>query len=171
MGGVMPELPDLLYICSYLSANVTGHSIRDAEVQQPVVLRVAIDMPFEDVVIGKSINQVRIHGPFLVLELSDQVDVVLNLMLAGMIQHQRKGERAIGYRCVSLMLDDGSRVNVCDSERMAKFYVVSSGNPGVIPKFDSQGVSILSKEFSLDRFLQIAASKHGAWLYFLPKGG
>lgn len=152
----MPELPDLLYMRQYLEKEVGGRTITDATVKQPVVLRVALDQPFEQLVRDRTIGAIGIHGPFLRFELSGQVDLIMNLMLAGRIQHQRPGERAGGHLCCSLSLDNGSRVNLCDPDKMAKLYAVPHGAYASIPKYLQQGIDILSPAFTLEVFTDLA---------------
>jgi formamidopyrimidine-DNA glycosylase len=153
----MPELPDLLYIRKYLIREITSRTITDVKVRQPVVIRVALDQPFDTIVIGREIEGVEVHGPFLRIALTGKTDLVINFMLGGKLQHERAGEKPAGYMCCSLLLDDGSRLNICDDQKMAKVYAVRRGHYAVIPSFDQQGVDILSPEFTLELFRRLAA--------------
>ncbi len=148
----MPELPDLLYIQKYLVKEIRGRTIKDTLVKQQVVLRVAIPRAFESTLRNLTIKGIHLRGPFLRFELSNDVDIILNLMLAGRLQHQRDGEKTDGHLCCSLFLDDASRLNLCDDERMAKLYVVASGDYLAVPRFTAQGVDILSREFTRSKF-------------------
>jgi formamidopyrimidine-DNA glycosylase len=149
----MPEIPDLLYIQNYLSRHVQGRSIVKVAVKQPVLLRVAIAEPYSDALLGKVIGGIHVHGPFLHFTLSG--DMVINLMLAGRLQHQHPGEKSAGYPCVSFSLDDGSTLNVCDERKMGKIYIVPSGKYSSIPRFESQGIDILSPAFTIERFREL----------------
>ncbi|MDH3252334.1 MAG: DNA-formamidopyrimidine glycosylase [Ignavibacteria bacterium] len=150
----MPELPDLLYIQSYLKRHVQGRTVAGALVKQPVVLRVAVTESFEEALKGKRIQDIHLHGPFLRFSISGR-DLILNLMLAGRLQHQRAGEKADGYLCFSLILDDGSALNFCDQQRMGKAYLVEEGDYALVPRYGIQGVDVLSAEFTLDRFREL----------------
>jgi formamidopyrimidine-DNA glycosylase len=152
----MPELPDLMYIRKYLRKEVERKTIIAAIVKQPVVLRVAVDKPYEQVLSGRSIDVVDIRGPFIRLELSSSIDLIINLMLAGKLQHQQPAEKAVGHLCCSLMLSDGSRLNLCDEDKMAKLYIVAHGEYESIPKYREQGIDILSPLFTLDAFKDLA---------------
>ncbi len=155
----MPELPDLLYIQKHLRNKVCNRTITGVRVKEPIVLRVALDIPFEVALPGKQIIACDIHGPFLRLGLSEDLDLVLNLMLAGKLQHQQSGEKAAGHLCFSLSLDDGSKLNLCDEQKMAKAYLVRSGEYAVIPKYREQGVPILDSGFTVQIFRELA-KKH-----------
>jgi len=119
------------------------------------VLRLALEGSLQDAVAGKEIESVKIHGPFLTLSIAEDFDIVVNLMVAGRVQHQCQGERPLGYRCLSLLLDGGSSLNICDPELMAKVYLVPRGEYGVIPKYQTQGISITESAFTQERFLQL----------------
>lgn len=152
----MPELPDLLYIKKYLKKEVEGKMITAVMVKQPVVLRVAVEQPFDRAVENRSIDSIDIHGPFIRFELSGSIDLIMNLMLAGKLQHQRPKGKAEGFRCCSLSLNDDSWLNLCDEDKMAKLYVVHHGNYGSIPKYEEQGIDILSLQFTQDVFSELA---------------
>jgi formamidopyrimidine-DNA glycosylase len=153
----MPELPDLLYIRAALRSSVMGRTIMGVQIRQPVVLRVVLPEPVGSVLSGRRIDAVDLHGPFLLLGLAGDVDMVMHLMLAGKLQHQAADGKAEPFLCVSFLLDDGTRLNLCDDRKMAKVYVVPRGEYGQIPKYLTQGVPVLSPEFTLDAFRKLVA--------------
>jgi formamidopyrimidine-DNA glycosylase len=153
----MPEIPDLIYVRKYLDACVVGRTILGATVSQPVVIRTVLDQPISSALAGKTVQEVRLRGPFLHFLLSGDVELIIHLMLAGRMQHVRPGERAEGYLCLSLALDDGTALNVNDSEKMVKIYLTSRGRYGQIPRFTGQGIDVLSPEFTEGKFEEIAA--------------
>jgi len=152
----MPELPDLLYIQKYLHRTIVGRTVTSVIVKRPVVVRNALDKPLEDSLRGKRVEATRIAAPFVALALEREIDLVLNLMLAGKIQHQRPREKAEGYCCLSLLLDDDTRLNICDEQQMAKVYLVHRGAYSSIPKYRQLGIDILSAEFTSLRFRDLA---------------
>jgi formamidopyrimidine-DNA glycosylase len=104
-----------------------------------------------------TITAVDLHGPFLTFAFSGSILMVVNLMLAGKLQHQRHREHELGHLCLSLKLDDGARLNLCDDQKMAKVYLVERGGESIIPKYREQGVDILSPGFTDEVFLGLAA--------------
>lgn len=155
----MPELPDLVYIQKYLRGTVVGRLVQDVAIKQPIVLRVAIEGSINSILDGKTIREIDLRGPFIRFGFSGSVDVVMNLMLMGKLQHQHVGEKPEGYLCLSLALDDGTALNVSDEQKMAKVYVVRTGEDSVIPKYASQGVPIFSPDFTMERFTTLT-KKH-----------
>ena len=152
----MPELPDLLYMLPRLQAGLRGRRVTAVEVRQPVVLRSFIDRPPSDILPGLQFTAVSLRGPFIRLATDGRVDIVINLMLAGRLQLQEPGTNALGHCCLSLTLDDGVRLNLCDDEKMAKVYIVRSDEASAVPRFGAQGVDVLSAAFTEDLFVTLA---------------
>ncbi len=153
----MPEIPDLLYIRSYLANHLSGRTIAGVVVRQPVVIRSLADAPFDATLEGKSVSDIRLLGPFLRFLLSDNHELIVNLMLAGRVQHLRPGEKPEGHLCLSLVMDDGTAVNFADREKMMKVYLTSGGRYERIPRFSGQGIDVLAAEFTAKKFREIAA--------------
>ena len=154
----MPELPDLLYIRRYLEGALPGRTVSGVEVKQPVLIRNMLNEPPEQALTGRTFTAVGQRGPFLSLALREDVTLVINLMLAGRLQHMRPGEKPLGYLCLSLALDDGTSLRLCDEKKMAKLYVTRDGTAGDIPRYGTQGVDILSPAFTREKFRAILAA-------------
>lgn len=152
----MPELPDLLYLQSRLRRSVCQRRIETVEIKQPVVLRSAA--PFGESIIGRTIDDCKLHGPFIRLELSGSMDLVINLMLSGRLHHEPAGARPEGHRCFSLHLHDGFRLTLADENKMAKAYLVTRGEYRTIPKYPDQGIDVMSPRFTLDAFRMLAST-------------
>jgi len=154
----VPELPDLLYIRSYLEKAIPERTVKAVEVKQPVLVRNMLDEPLERVLTGKPFTTVGGRGPFLRLALEPDVEMIINLMLAGRLQHMRPGEKPLGYLGLALTLDDGTSLRLCDEKKMAKLYVARGGATGGIPRYDTQGLDILSPGFTREKFRAVLAA-------------
>ncbi len=155
----MPEIPDLLYIRDALTARIAGRTILRAEVRQPVVIRSLVEDPFAIALEGRSVREIRLHGPFLDFLLTGNHELIVNLMLAGSVQHLRPGDRPEGHLCLRLSLDDDTALHFNDREKMAKIYLTSDGRYERIPRFSGQGIDVLSPDFTVEKFKEIA-SRH-----------
>ena len=142
-----------------LRAALIGRRVVSVHFRQPVVLRSFIDRPPADVLQGLLFTHVSLHGPFVRFATDEQIDIIINLMLAGRMQLQKPGTGALGHLCLSLGLDDGVRLNLCDDELMAKVYIVRSVDAASVPRFGTQGVDVLSDGFTAEAFAAIAV-KH-----------
>ncbi len=152
----MPELPDLLYIQKYLHSNIVGRTVTDVDLKRPIVLRNALDRPPEKVLGGRRIGSVRLTAPFLTVEFDEEIDLIVNLMLAGRLQHQRPRDKTLGHCCLGLLLDDGTFLNICDEQQMAKVYLVRRGDYATVPKYNQLGIDILSAGFTAEKFRELA---------------
>ncbi len=155
----MPELPDLLYIRNTLNARIAGRTIAHVEVRQPVVIRSLAEEPFAAALRGKSVREIRLHGPFLDFVLTGNLELIVNLMLAGSVQHLLPGDRPEGHLCLRLLFDDGTALHFNDRETMAKIYLTPGGRYDRIPRFSGQGIDVLSPAFTAGKFKEIA-SRH-----------
>jgi formamidopyrimidine-DNA glycosylase len=127
------------------------------EIRQSVVVRNPFPETLETVLRGATVTATRVRGPFLVLSLSCSKDLILNLMLAGHLHHQRRGAKPPGWLCLSLELDDLSVLHLSDEQKMAKLYLAEPGATAHIPRFDRQGLDILAEEFTEEAFFRLAA--------------
>jgi formamidopyrimidine-DNA glycosylase len=112
----VPELPDLVYIQQYLGRTIVGKRVDAVTVREPVVLRNATDRSPEEVLVERRIAGVSTKAPFLCFAFDRETELIINLMLAGTLQHRRAGEKSIGHVCLSIALDDGSDLTLSDPE-------------------------------------------------------
>jgi len=154
----VPELPDLIYIRSYLEKSLPGRTVTAVDVKQPVLVRNMLDEPLERALGGRSFAAVGGRGPFLRLAMAGDVELIINLMLAGRLQHMRRGEKPLGYLGLALALDDGTSLRLCDEKKMAKLYAARGADTDGIPRYATQGIDILSPGFTREKFGEILAA-------------
>jgi formamidopyrimidine-DNA glycosylase len=181
----MPELPDLVHIVKALGPEIEGRSIARATVQNPIVLRVLVPGSFPDLVAGRVIRGLERHGPFLRVRLMPSMadasrigdadslgpvadrelgalDLVMHLMLAGRLKLAAPGKGAakgLPAEAFSLELDDGSALHYGDEKSMGKVYLCPSGAFEPIPGYLSQGVDVVSPNFTYEAFSALVAKK------------
>jgi formamidopyrimidine-DNA glycosylase len=172
----MPELPDLVYIEKELRPLVVNNEIREVAVWEPIVLRMSVPGSFADVLRGKRIRDLRRHGPFLVFGLPP-LEMIVHFMLAGFfrIDAQCTGKlqalkRVSRDHCFSLQLGELRELHYFDSRRMGKIYVVESGETEGIPGYDTQGVDLLSPEFTPQLFRErIRGRRHQVRVFLMDQ--
>ena len=152
----MPELPDLLYLRTALEERLKGRTVIGITIKEPVVIRSMIDSPWESLLSGTPLTGIRRQGPFLILAFADRLELVVNLMLAGRFHLLDAGDPLPGWLILLIEFDDGTRLALADSEKMAKVYCTRPGAYEGIPRLLSQGVDILSPGFTPDLLLEIA---------------
>jgi formamidopyrimidine-DNA glycosylase len=88
----MPELPDLTVYREALDARVRGQVLHATKLRNPFVLRTAV--PPLGATDGQTVRGVRLQGKRIVIELSDDLFLVLHLMIAGRLHWLAEGGKA-----------------------------------------------------------------------------
>ena len=90
----MPELPDVTVYLDALRPRVVGQPIEAIRLTSPFLLR-SVDPPIA-ALIGRRVEDVRRLGKRIVLWCSDDLYVVLHLMIAGRLRWERRGAKPPG---------------------------------------------------------------------------
>ena len=80
----MPELPDVVVYCEALAERVAGHVRERVQLLNPFVLRTAV--PPIDAANGQRVERVERSGKRIVLVLSQDLYLVIHLMIAGRLR-------------------------------------------------------------------------------------
>jgi formamidopyrimidine-DNA glycosylase len=176
----MPELPDLVHIVKVLGPEIEARRIVGAKVKNPIVLRVLVPGSFPELVAGRTIRGLERHGPFLHTRLTvnsdttrngnaisrDQLEVgssdlelVMHLMLAGRLKLAAPGGKALPATAFSLELEDGRVLHYGDEKSMGKVYLCPAGSFDSIPGYSTQGVDVVSPDFTFEAFSALIAKK------------
>ncbi len=168
----MPELPDLEYIVAKLRPRVTGRTITEVIVREPIVLRMLLPGAggFAEALPGHRIEGLDRRGPFLHFALSGGADLIVHCMLAGRLQIAAKSVKPVTHLCFSLVLDSGEWLRYGDEKRMGKVYLTAAGAYDSIPGYSGQGTDILSPEFTLEKFESlIKGRRHQARVFLMDQ--
>jgi formamidopyrimidine-DNA glycosylase len=180
----MPELPDLVYIEKKLRPAILNRKIREVAVWEPIVIRMGVSGSFAEVLRGKTIRDLRRHGPFLRFALPP-LEMIVHFMLAGFFRLDEKRvagqqagadnksrplKRRSREHCFSLDLGSDRHLQYFDSRRMGRIYVVEEAATAAIPGFDTQGVDLLSPEFTLEFFRErIQGRRHQVRVFLMEQ--
>lgn len=165
----MPELPDLEYIVSRLAPRIAGWRISEVSVREPIVIRMLLAGAgsFTEALPGRSFTELHRHGPFLHFTLTGDAVLVMHCMLAGRLQIAAAEEKPIAHLCFSLLLESGEWLRYGDDKKMGKVYLAPLGVYDGIPGYGQQGVSIVSSEFTRERFEKLIAGRRHQVRVFL----
>ena len=147
----MPELPDLAYIVDKLKPALTGRTVTQVEVDEPIVIRMLAPGSFIEALTGQRFEDLDRRGPFLRFRMTT-VELIIHAMLAGRYYFSDKAAKRNKKPCFSLLLDNGSALQYADTKKMGKAYVVAPGEYQDIPGFEKQGIDITLPEFTLSEF-------------------
>jgi formamidopyrimidine-DNA glycosylase len=92
--GAMPELPDVTVYLEGLQRFVVGHALLAARALNPFVLR-SVDPPLSDAN-GRTVTGVERVGKRVVLHLTDDLHIVIHLMIAGRLRWREPGKKIAG---------------------------------------------------------------------------
>ncbi|PJZ69974.1 DNA-formamidopyrimidine glycosylase [Leptospira perolatii] len=147
----MPELPDLVVIRERLIPELENHTIESIEILEPLVVRNLNGIEIENNYKGAPFKNLERVGPFLHFEFGDK-HIVIHCMLVGKFslnpQYKKKD------LCIRFQFD-GLTLNYIDDMKMGKVYFGDSESLKQIPKFNDQGVNLLSEDFTEKEFLSL----------------
>ncbi|MBM9577780.1 DNA-formamidopyrimidine glycosylase [Leptospira sp. 201903070] len=147
----MPELPDLVIIQERLIPELIDRKVESIEIIDPIVVRDltggALESSFKDAAFQK----IERNGPFLNFSF-EKVNIVVHPMLSGRFSLDPKYKRK--DLCVRIHTD-GPVLNYMDDTRMGKVYFLKPEELKQIPKYKTQGVDLLSEEFTESLFLKL----------------
>lgn len=165
----VPELPDLHYIVGNLAPRIAGRRIEEVVVREPIVIRMLLANVggFIDALPGRSFQDLRRHGPFLVFDLSGGAEMIIHCMLAGRIQIASKEQKPVPSLCFGLRLETGEWLRYGDDKRMGKIYLTASGAHEAVPGFREQGVDITGAGFTREVFEKLIEGRRQQVRVFL----
>jgi len=163
----MPELPDLIYIEKHLAGILPGRQIRAVRIKEPIVLRVLVKDAFDKTLTACRFQRVFRHGPFMTFEFEDGKVLIIHPMLAGRFKISTQGGAGGRGLCFTLDLDNGICLQYLDDKRMGKVYLTDAEDNALIPRYATQGVDILGREFTPDLLKRLIQKKRNQVRVFL----
>jgi len=158
----MPELPEVETIRTQLQKVLVGKKITNVEVSLPKMVKLDL-VKFKKIIIGAKIKSVSRRAKILVFNLSNGWSLLVHLKMSGRLIFRKKGEapKELDKKWNHLIYHfaDGSRlfhndlrqfgyVKLWATEKLADFFAK-----------EKLGPEPLEKDFSLDDFLAILASR------------
>ena len=145
-GEAMPELPSVTVYVEHLRRRTVGRSLQRVRIASPFVLR-SHDPPI-NAADGKQVHAVDRLGKRIVFTLSDELFLVLHLMIAGRLRWHDEGAPAKIPRKVGLagfQFDSGTLVlTEAGSKRRASLHLVAGA--AALAEHDRGGLEILEAD-------------------------
>lgn len=165
----MPELPDLVHIRKELERGLKDAVVRSIEIKEPVVVRNHLGAALEERITGQTLQSVERIGPFLRFDLQ-QIILVVHCMLAGrfLITPADAKEKKASL-CVIIRFESA---NLCyyDDKKMGKVYFITPGAEDKIPGLTTQGIDLLSADFTETAFMnRIAKQRKQARVFLMDQ--
>jgi len=162
----VPELPDLEVVVPRLRETVAGKRIVGARVKEPIVLRVAVPGDLPTLMTGRTIETVERRGNFVLFGLGE-LELAVNMMLAGRFRLAAPGEKTERSMCFALLVGQDLELRFLDDKKMGKAYVIPRGRHDLAPGLATLGVEVMSDAFTLARFRELARRRRDQVRTFL----
>ena len=144
----MPELPDITVYIEALEQRIYGHTLIQAQIASPFLLR-TIEPPVEACV-GHTVSSIRRVGKRIAIGFDNDIWLVLHLMIAGRLHWSQKVKKSDGRRTLaSFLFDSGClRLTEAGSQKRASLHM-AAGEAG-LAALDPGGMDVMTA--SLDQF-------------------
>jgi formamidopyrimidine-DNA glycosylase len=148
----MPELPELDVMQEVLTDRIIGRTIAAVNTFHPGILKTV--EPGLDSLVGKSIAAISRRGKHLIFTVSDDLHLVVHLMLAGRLvscQSNTKATKATG--CL-ITFEDGEDLRIIENTTIRRVRVHVVRSPSDVEVIANAGVEPLSSDFTIDYLSQ-----------------
>jgi formamidopyrimidine-DNA glycosylase len=167
----VPELPDLVHVEDQLRRAIVGKRVGAARTGDPLVLRVMVQQPFPDVLVGRRLEEVARRGHFMRFALEGGLVLVVNAMLVGRYKllapdapRPKRDPVSLG---LALVFEDGPELQYVDDKRMGKVYVAPALEEAQIPVYGKLGIDPTSRAFTREAFGKLIAKRRDQVRMFL----
>lgn len=134
----MPEWPDLHVLRNRLEAVLTGKSVTDLQVHNPVVLRAA--RPPETMLLGRTVQSVTHRGKFLAFHWTGGGLMVVNPMLTGLFSLVEPRVKRTRDTALTLGFGPDLQLRYRDEKQMGKVYLLEDQEGlSTVPGFLTMG--------------------------------
>src|SRR6202166_3078603 len=109
----MPELPDITVYIEALEQRISGHTLTQAQIASPFLLR-TIEPPVEACV-GHKVSSIRRVGKRIAIGFDNDIWLVLHLMIAGRLHWFEKDKKHDGRRTLAAFLFDNGCLTLTEA--------------------------------------------------------
>jgi formamidopyrimidine-DNA glycosylase len=165
----MPERPELDYVVPILDRELSGRRITGVRVEDPVVLRMAVEGDVREILPGRTITAVsrRTHFVLLGLDGAPARELAVHPMLAGRFRLDPAGAKQAKRTAFVLELEDGRELRYRDDKQMGKVYLLDPANRAGVPKLEPVGIDVLGPAFTKAAFRALAKERRDQVKLFL----
>jgi formamidopyrimidine-DNA glycosylase len=147
----VPELPELDAIAARLTESLAGKTIQEIEVFNHIVIHGMTIDEFTSGIRGENFSNVLIIGRFIIMELTNGLDIALNPMLAGRFRITKPTKQARKSDILAFRMDEFT-LWYYDRKQMSRVYLTKHGEYSSLAGFDEQGPSALDPDVTLEVF-------------------
>jgi len=143
----MPELPELDVMQEVLTDRVVGRKIAAVHAFHPGILKTV--EPGLDSLVGNSIMEISRQGKHLVFTLSDNLHMVVHLMLTGRLILCRSNTRATKASGCLITFEDGEDLRIIENATIRRVRLHIVRDPLDVEAIAKAGIEPLSDDFTI----------------------
>ena len=143
----MPELPELDVMQEVLTDRILGRTIDAVRTFHPGILK-TVD-PHLDTIVGREFSSISRRGKHLIFTVSDDLHLVVHLMLAGRLILCRSNTKATKASGCCITFADGEDLRIIENTTTRRVRVHVVRDPMDVEAIATAGVEPLSDEFTL----------------------
>ncbi len=165
----MPELPELEVICNVLSRHLLGLTLAEVQVIPPGGILVVRDLThagFASTLAGKTLQEIRRRGKFLLFTFPPDLHLVINPKLSGRLQLSAPADKRLSKTHIIFTFADGQQLRYLDQKQMGQVYLTRSLDE--VPDFASLGPEPF--DLTLEQFQARLQRFHGEIKGILTRG-
>lgn len=147
----MPELPELDAIAARLNERLVGKSIQEIEVYNHIVIHGTTIDEFTSRIRKQEFNNVQIIGRFIMIELSNGLDIAINPMLAGRFRITKSNEKSRKSDILEFRMEEFT-LWYYDRKQMSRVYLTKHEEYSSLAGFAEQGPSALDPKVTVEVF-------------------
>ena len=144
----MPELPDITVYIEALERRILGHTLTQAQIASPFLLR-TIEPPVAACVEHK-VSALRRVGKRIAIGFDNDVWLVLHLMIAGRLHWFEKAKKPDGRRTLAAFLFDNGCLTLTEAGSQKRVSLHMAQGEAGLAALDPGGMDVMSA--SLDEF-------------------
>ena len=158
---VMPELPEVETIRRGLEEKVCVKTIHGVGLISPALIKYPKPEEFMQQISGAKVLKANRHGKYLILTLSNGLELVMHLKLTGRLLYRDASEPMEPYAHVVFFLDGDKHLRFVDVRKLGEIYLVPQGDYSRLRGLSAMGVEPLTEGFSEEVFRDILKKRAG----------
>lgn len=165
----MPEMPEVEVIRRYLDTKLRGRRIESLDIFLPRQIKYPDPNAYKAMCTGQKIANVNRRGKYLLLELSNGVELVFHLRMTGrLVYHEREDENDDTHTRLIFHLDGGSILVFGDTRTFGALYALDTpAERWRIHGLATLGPEPLTEEFSAGYLWERTRRSHAPIKSFL----
>lgn len=155
----MPELPEVETIRRQLAPKLAGRVITAVEVALPRLIKYPALPCFEQIIVGKRIEQLERRGKYLLFQLENKLTLVVHLRMTGRLFYRAAEAACDAYTHIVFSLDNGFELRYADTRTLGTIYLVADCELVKIKGLYEMGPEPLTAAFDIDYFQQLLVKR------------